>query len=120
MRASHKRNTNDYDTNLHKNNNNNITISEKDNIPERMKSEDRRAFVMGLLQQQMEHERLGLKDPKGLFQFSKAASKQSRLRAIQIAKEDEREAQKIISQEHVTETIDAVLNLILSEDFESL
>ena len=80
--------------------------------------QQRRAFVIGLLEQQYEHQRLGMKDPKGLYQFSRAASKQSRLRAIRIAEEDARQA-KEISNEEALDIIDNVLNLIEEDDFRS-
>ena len=47
----------------------------------------RKEFMEMFLAQQKEQQRMGVKDPKGLFQFSKACSKKSRLQAIQYAKE---------------------------------
>ncbi len=49
----------------------------------RAAGERRRDFVMGLLQQQLEHKKFGIQDPKGLFQLSRACSKSSRKRALQ-------------------------------------
>ena len=74
-------------------------------------SSARRTFVTGLLAQQDEHQRLGLKDPKGLFQYSKAASKQSRLRAIRAAKEDAILAREI-THDQTLEIIDRVLDMV--------
>jgi hypothetical protein len=52
-------------------------------------------FVMDLLQQQNEHKQLGMQDPKGLFQFSRACSKKARQQALQQAREHEKEVQKL-------------------------
>ena len=59
--------------------------SRKKDVRRRTLRERRHAFVTDLLQHQYEHQQLGLNDPKGLFQLSRAASKPSRLRAIQTA-----------------------------------
>jgi hypothetical protein len=58
---------------------------------------DRRqkGFVVALLQQQNEHKQLGMQDPKGLFQFSRACSKKARQQALQQAREHEKEVQKL-------------------------
>ena len=70
-------------------------------------TDQRRQFVNGVLEQQSEHQYLGFNDPKGLFQFSRAGSKSSRLHAI-------RTAQELSSCEELIESIDAVLDLLAS------
>ena len=74
-------------------------------------NEGRRQFVKGLLQQQLEHKRLGVYDPKGLFQFSRACTKHSRKRAQQLAKTHEQEVRRL-SRENTLEIIDDVLNAL--------
>jgi hypothetical protein len=48
-------------------------------------------FVVALLQQQLEHKKLGVNDPRGLFQFSRACSKKSRQQALKLARAHEQE-----------------------------
>jgi hypothetical protein len=58
----------------------------------------RKDFIASLLRQQCEHQRLGLADPKGLFQFSRACTKKSRQDAIKKAKEHEKEVKSFMEQ----------------------
>lgn len=44
--------------------------------------------------QQMEHQKMGMKDPRGLFQLSKALSKRSKELALKSAKAHEKEVQQ--------------------------
>jgi hypothetical protein len=72
-----------------------------------------RDFVMGLLQQQIENKQLGLKDPKGLFQLSRACSKKSRQRALQQGRKHEKEVQQELTPEQTTiQDIDDVLKVL--------
>jgi hypothetical protein len=64
--------------------------------------ERQRDFVMGLLQQQLEHKKFGIQDPKGLFQLSRACSKPSRLRALQEGRRREKEVQQLTQEERTT------------------
>jgi hypothetical protein len=50
-----------------------------------------RQFVQSLLSQQQEHKNIGISDPKGLLRLSKVCSKGSRLRARQLAAENEQD-----------------------------
>jgi hypothetical protein len=52
-------------------------------------------FVVALLQQQLEHKKLGVNDPKGLFQFSRACSKKSRQQALEQARAHEQEVEEL-------------------------
>jgi hypothetical protein len=63
-------------------------------------------FVIALLQQQNEQKQLGMQDPKGLFQFSRACSKKARQQALQKAREHEKEVQKLHQS---TPTLDAIV-----------
>jgi hypothetical protein len=65
---------------------------------------------MALLQQQNEHQQLGMQDPKGLFQFSRACSKKARQQALQQAREHEKEVQKLHQS---TSTLDSVVGVCL-------
>jgi hypothetical protein len=71
--------------------------------------ERQRKFVMELLQQQLEHKKFGIQDPKGLFQLSRVCSKQSRQRALQEGRQREKEVHQI-KQERTLEVIDEVLD----------
>jgi hypothetical protein len=51
----------------------------------------RRQFVQSLLSQHQEHKEIGISDPKGLQMLSKACSKGARLRARQLAVENEQD-----------------------------
>ena len=51
-------------------------------------------FVALILLQQMEHQRMGMKDPRGLFQLSKAFSKRSKELALKAAQAHEKEVQQ--------------------------
>lgn len=51
-------------------------------------------FVTMLLLHQLEHQKMGLTDPKGLFQVSKALSKRSKELALKAAQAHEKEVQK--------------------------
>ena len=53
----------------------------------RNRKNDVRQFVLNLLKQQQEHKSLGIVDAKGLFQFSKACSKNARQRALKAGKQ---------------------------------
>jgi hypothetical protein len=63
-------------------------------------------FVVALLQQQNELKQLGMQDPKGLFQLSRACSKKARQQALQQAREHEKEVQKLHQS---TPTLDAIV-----------
>lgn len=76
----------------------------------------RREYVHGVLAQQWEHQKLGINDPKGLFQFSKSLSKGSRQKAIRQAKEDAEEV-KAISKESIQEVLDSALDMLSLNDF---
>ena len=79
---------------------------------------ERQLLILGLLEQQNEQRQLGMIDPKGLFHFSRAASKQSRLRAIHQAKEDARQAQEFSKEQEEEEeedqrqTLDIIDNVL--------
>lgn len=60
-------------------------------------------FVMALLQQQLEHKKLGVNDPKGLFQFSKACSKTSRQQALKQAQVHEQEVKELNQRERASQ-----------------
>jgi hypothetical protein len=66
-----------------------------------------RDFVHGLLATQSEHQQLGIQDPRGLFQFSKACSKTSRQRAIEEARRLERQ-----TKGELIDSINIVLNML--------
>jgi hypothetical protein len=68
-------------------------------------------FVLALLEQQYEHKRLGISDPKGLFQFSRSVTKFSKQRAREQGKLDAEEA-KEISREEIADVIDQALDVI--------
>jgi hypothetical protein len=72
-------------------------------------------FVESLLTQQYENQKMGINDPKGLFQLSRAGSKYSRQRAIKAANEQAEEAKKI----SIEETIGILANALdlLDEEF---
>ena len=61
----------------------------------------RHHFVESLLAQQDENEKMGIDDPKGLFQLSRAGSKYSRQRAMKTANEQAEEAKKICKENTV-------------------
>ena len=75
----------------------------------------RRDFVIALLGQQSEHNTLGIQDPKGLYQFSRACSKTSRQKALKDAREHEQEV-KVLSREATIEAIDSVLDILALDD----
>jgi hypothetical protein len=83
-------------------------------------ADKRREFIETLLAQQWEHKQMGISDPKGLYQLSKACSKQSRLLAIRQAKEDAQQV-KLEQQEknrgvrYLARQLDCVLNLVGDE-----
>jgi hypothetical protein len=74
----------------------------------------RHNFVESLLAQQYENQQMGINDPKGLFQLSRAGSKYSRKRALKIANEQAEEAKKI-SKEETIDILGSVLALLLQE-----
>lgn len=51
-------------------------------------------FVTLFLLQQLEHQRMGMNDPRGLFQLSKAFSKRSKELALKAAQAHEKEVQQ--------------------------
>jgi hypothetical protein len=65
-----------------------------------------REFVVSLLSQQHEHKLMGVEDPKGLFQFSRACSKLSRKRALQVGRDQEKEIK--LFEERRQETLSVV------------
>jgi hypothetical protein len=73
-------------------------------------------YVHGVLAQQWEHQKLGISDPKGLFQISKSLSKASRQRAIRQAKADAEEVMAI-SKESIHEVLDTALDMLSLDDF---
>ena len=76
----------------------------------------RKQFIRSLLEQQNEHQKMGIFDPKGLFQFSKTASKAARQRAIDQAKEMEKEIREETNHFDQTRAVlDDVLGML---DFE--
>jgi hypothetical protein len=76
-------------------------------------------YVHGILAQQWEHQKLGISDPKGLFQFSKSLSKGSRQRAIRQAKRDAEEV-KAMSKESIQQVLETALDMLSQDDFESV
>ena len=69
---------------------------------------------MGLLQQQVEHNQLGLQDPKGLFQFSRASTKKSRQRALQQGRQHEKDVRQDVKPDNqkTIQYIDDVLDVL--------
>lgn len=74
-------------------------------------------FVVALLDQQWEHKKLGIKDPKGLFQFSRSLSKFSKQRAREQGKMDAEEV-KAFNMEKLENAINGALEL-LEDDFDA-
>jgi hypothetical protein len=74
-----------------------------------------KGFVQSFLAQQYEHQQLGIDDPRGLFQFSKACSKHSRKRAFLLAQENARES--FCTKEDLVDSIDQVLGMLSTESF---
>jgi hypothetical protein len=58
----------------------------------------RRQFVRSLLSQHQEHKEVGISDPKGLQMLSKACSKGARLRARQLAAENEQDVDDFLGR----------------------
>jgi hypothetical protein len=77
----------------------------------------RHQFVESLLAQQYENEKMGIDDPKGLFQLSRAGSKYSRQRAMKSANKQAEEAKKIGKENTTIGLVDSVLDLLDDEDF---
>lgn len=80
-------------------------------------ADKRREFIETLLAQQWEHKQMGISDPKGLYQLSKACSKQSRLLAIRQAKEDAQQVKQGQQQhnrsvQYLAMQLDCVLDLV--------
>jgi hypothetical protein len=73
-----------------------------------------RDFVMELLQQQVKHKQLGLQDPKGLFQLSRACTKKSRQRALQQGRQHEKEVleELTLDQQKFIQAIDHALDVL--------
>jgi hypothetical protein len=63
----------------------------KDRPCKTKENSSRRQFVQSLLSQHQEHKEIGISDPKGLQMLSKACSKGARLRARQLAAENEQD-----------------------------
>ncbi len=72
-------------------------------------------FVHSFLAQQNEQQQLGIDDPRGLFQFSKACSKHSRKRALLQGQDNARESSR--TKEDLADSIDEVLGMISTESF---
>ncbi len=70
---------------------------------------------MGLLQQQLERKKLGIEDAKGLYQLSRACSKQSRQRALQEGRRREKEVQQL-PEEQSLGVIDNLLDVLAQLD----
>jgi hypothetical protein len=71
----------------------------------------RHHFVESLLAQQYENVMMGIDDPKGLFQLSRAGSKYSRQRAMATGSKQAEDAKKIC-KEDTLEIVDTVLDLL--------
>jgi hypothetical protein len=80
----------------------------------RQLKELRHHFVNSLLAQQDENQNMGINDPKGLFQLSRAGSKYSRQRAMKTANEQAKEATRI-SKENTVRILDTVFDLLDQE-----
>jgi hypothetical protein len=78
--------------------------------------ERQRDFVIELLQQQFEHKKFGIQDPKGLFQLSRACSKSSRLRALQEGRRREKEVQQNPPQDQALDVLENVLDVLAQID----
>jgi hypothetical protein len=72
-------------------------------------------FVHSFLAQQYEHQQLGIHDPRGLYQFSKACSKHSRKRALLQAQDNARES--FCTKDALVDSIDQVLGMLSTESF---
>lgn len=70
----------------------------------------RRFFVRSLLERQSEHRKLGVNDPRGLYQCSKSMSKESKKRALQMAKSVAKEC--AMSKKDLIKMIDTVLDIL--------
>lgn len=75
-------------------------------------------FVMALLQQQLEHKKLGVNDPKRLFQFSRACSKKSRQQALKQARAHEQEVEELNRRERGMQVLDSVLLDVVLQGFQ--
>ena len=82
-------------------------LGNKEYFEEKTKSLAQRDFVHGLLATQSEHQQLGIQDPRGLYQFSKACSKTSRQRAVEEAWQLEWQ-----TKGDLIDTINYVLNML--------
>jgi hypothetical protein len=71
----------------------------------------RHHFVKSLLAQQRENQKMGIYDPKGLFQLSRAGSKYSRQRAMKTAHGEQAAEAKKISKERAIGILHGVLDL---------
>lgn len=70
-------------------------------------------FISALLRTQMEHRQMGVNDPKGLFQLSKAYSKKSKQEALKTARAHEKEVKSYLEQKQNTlSIIDDALDLL--------
>jgi hypothetical protein len=82
-------------------------LGNKEYFEEKTRSLAQRDFVHGLLATQSEHQQLGIQDPRGLYQFSKACSKTSRQRAVEEARRLERQ-----TRGDLIDSINDVLNML--------
>jgi hypothetical protein len=73
-------------------------------------------FVHSFLAQQNEHQHLGIDDPRGLFQFSKACSKHSRKQALLQAQDNARES-FCTKEDPLVDSIDQILGMLSTESF---
>lgn len=73
-------------------------------------------FVSAVLKQQLEHKQMGMYDPKGLFQLSKAFSKKSRQEALKVARNQEKEVKVYLSEkERTLDILDDALELLAAD-----
>lgn len=71
-----------------------------------------KSFVKALLAQQEEHKMYGIQDARGLYQFSKSLSKDSKKRALEDARSLAFDCQKEISSRELVSCIDTVLYIL--------
>ncbi len=75
--------------------------------------ERQKEFIAALLRQQTEHQKMGMNDPKGLFQLSKAFSKKSKELALKSAQAHEKEVKDFMAVKRKTiAIIDDALDLL--------
>ena len=82
-------------------------------MEERQRRRHHNEFVTGLLRQQDEHRSLGIKDPIGLFQYSRACSKRSRQRALADGRNHAKHVKSFQERRQRTlDILDAALDLL--------